>query len=685
MLRSRRGGSRIYYENIVADGFSSAANAGITKADALATIHVIRAKDGAVLRGLEALTAMYDLVGLGWVFQLAKLPGLSQAAEILYKLVSKNRTALGAGMDSVSGGLLSLSRIAMEERGEGSCAEDGECREGYSKNPAPAAAQPAAPSAPGALPPSHSGPAGGSPAADSSASAPGGEAARVRGSALDRQHILGVYYTSRDGSSYLRAAPVDVVSGTLLAPEEKLQLGTYDVESLIDGVQTLIGQLQWDGVIGVGLPGLLRHAHEEAPAPPRADGGSASSVPSSDIVVNALAKRHARLLCEQEMQEATEREVTVMTGAEANGYAEMQYGAGKGERGVVLMVTLSRGIGCALFDDGVLLRNIDTAEHTWSWNLQLNASGVPSLPSKDTPATDRRWRAWAERVQSYLRRLDAAFHPDVIIVGGAAGEVAFRWLHLMDGITAPLRAATLGASSGVLGAAVGGKLQIALRDDLARVRAAVGRAHGVSPQLITLDQLRNVFDSFDSDGSGTISPGELSSAVQALGVRLPKEELRKVVVDVDVDNSGQISFQEFAAWWQELVSSSPVTYLHTEEEFDTIVSEESTSGRLVILEVGFTYCKPCKRFEPIYQRFAKHYSTCRFLRVNGNENVEMVHLGRDRLQLKSSPSFFFFVNGKEVHRHSGASEDKFQAALSKHCPGVEPLIVVEPLPEPAAV
>ena len=679
MLRSRRGGNRIYYENIVADGFSSEANSGISKADALATIHAIRSKDGTILRGLEALTAMYDLVGLGWVFQLARLPGLSQAAEILYKLVSKNRTALGTGMDSVSGGLLSLSRIAMEQRGEGSCAEDGECREGYSKTPA--AAGPTSAAA-GSAAPKHSGPAGSSQAADSGAAAAPGEPVRVRGSALDRQHILGVYYTSRDGSSYLRAAPVDVVSGTLLAPEEKLQLSTYDVESLIDGVKTLIGKLQWDGVIGVGLPGLLRHAHEEAPAPPR--GADGSSVPSSDIVVNALAKRHARLLCEQEMQEATEREVTVMTGAEANGYAEMQYGAGKGERGVVLMVTLSRGIGCALFDDGVLLRNIDSAEHTWSWNLQLNAAGVPSLPSKDTPATDPKWRAWAERVQSYLRRLDAAFHPDVIIVGGAAGEVAFRWLHLMDGINAPLRAAILGASSGVVGAAIGGKLQIALRDDLARVRAAVGRAHGVSPQLITLDQLRKVFDSFDSDGSGTISPGELSSAVQALGVRLPKDELRKVVVDVDVDNSGQISFEEFAAWWQELVSSSPVTYLHTEEEFDTIVSEESTSGRLLILEVGFTYCKPCKRFEPIYQRFAKHYSTCRFLRVNGNENTEMVHLGRDRLQLKSSPSFFFFRNGVEVHRHTGANEEKFQAAIAEHCPEVEPLIVVAP-PEPAAV
>ena len=665
----------------MADSFSSEANAGISRADALATIHVIK-RDGTILTGLVALTAMYDLVGLGWVFKLAKLPGLSAAAEILYKLVSKNRTALGAGMDTVSGGLLSLSRIAMEERGEGSCAEDGECREGYTKTP-PTPQDAAPTSVSNGSSSNGNGSAAAAATSNGAAAAASREAqqvSRVRGSALDRQHILGVYYTSRDGSSYLRAAPVDVITGSLLAPEERLQLETSNVESLIEGVKALIAQLQWDGVIGVGLPGLLRHAHEEAPF--KAEDSSA--VPSSDIVVNALAKRRSRVLCEQEMQEATEREVTVMTGAEANGYAEMLFGAGRGERGLVLMVTLSRGIGCALFDDGVLLRNIDTAEHTWSWNVSLDAGGVASLQPKDTAATDPSWRAWAERVQGYLRRLDNAFHPDVIIIGGAAGEVAFRWLHLLEGVAAPLRAATLGASSGVLGAAAGARLQIALRDDLARVRAAVGRTHGVSPQLVTVEQLQNVFDSFDTDKSGSVSPQELASAIFALGVRLPAEELRELVVELDVDNSGQISFAEFSSWWQELVASSPVTYLHTEEEFDTIVSgEESTSGRLVILEVGFTYCKPCKRFEPIYKRFANHYSTCRFLRVNGNENTEMVHLGRDRLQLKSSPSFFFFVNGQEVHRHSGASEEKFQKALSEFCPSVEPLVVIEP--EPASV
>ena len=92
----------------------------------MATIHVIRAEDGEVLTAMPALTALYDVTGMGWLFKLAKLPVLSGAAEIAYKMVSKNRQSMGAAAD----GLLALGRINMEEKGEGSCTDlEGECRE----------------------------------------------------------------------------------------------------------------------------------------------------------------------------------------------------------------------------------------------------------------------------------------------------------------------------------------------------------------------------------------------------------------------------------------------------------------------------------------------------------------------------------------------------------------------------
>ena len=112
MLKSKRGGDAIWYENIAAPEFSPADNQGISLADAMATIHVIL-PDGSVAKGMPALTLLYNQVGLGWVFRLAKLPLFSQAADLLYQLVSKNRTALGGALD----GVLAVGRINAEERG----------------------------------------------------------------------------------------------------------------------------------------------------------------------------------------------------------------------------------------------------------------------------------------------------------------------------------------------------------------------------------------------------------------------------------------------------------------------------------------------------------------------------------------------------------------------------------------
>ena len=305
---------------------------------------------------------------------------------------------------------------------------------------------------------------------------------------------------------------------------------------------------------------------------------------------------------EQELQLAVDREVIVMSGSEANGYAEMTFGCAQQYRteGLVIMVQLGKGIGVAMFDGGVLVRNVDlaTQANTWTWNLGMWADA--GLPPADTPAGSPDWARWAERCESYLSRLDTLFSPDMIVIGGTSirNARAEKWVPLVQPrIRAPVVASTLGSQAGILGSAAGCRVQLELRDDLSRVRAAIGKTTGVSPQLLGAAELRKVFDSFDTDGSGSISADELSQALRALGVQLPEIEVRELFTEVAGDN-GEISFADFDSWWKDFVAASPVTYLHTEAEFDAVMAEEATSGRLVVLEVGFSYCKPCKKFEP---------------------------------------------------------------------------------------
>ena len=82
----------------------------------MATIHVIKSKDATTMTGMEALTALYDITGMGWLFKLAKLPVLSSAAEIAYKVVSKNRQSMGGAADGLGD---EAQQVLREEHAEG--------------------------------------------------------------------------------------------------------------------------------------------------------------------------------------------------------------------------------------------------------------------------------------------------------------------------------------------------------------------------------------------------------------------------------------------------------------------------------------------------------------------------------------------------------------------------------------
>ncbi|CAG5988798.1 unnamed protein product [Menidia menidia] len=58
-------------------------------------------------------------------------------------------------------------------------------------------------------------------------------------------------------------------------------------------------------------------------------------------------------------------------------------------------------------------------------------------------------------------------------------------------------------------------------------------------------EIKEAFDLFDTDGTGTIDVKELKVAMRALGFEPKKEEIKKMVADVVKDGSGTIDFGEF--------------------------------------------------------------------------------------------------------------------------------------------
>merc|ERR1712196_177055 len=66
---------------------------------------------------------------------------------------------------------------------------------------------------------------------------------------------------------------------------------------------------------------------------------------------------------------------------------------------------------------------------------------------------------------------------------------------------------------------------------------------GLSEEQI--EEIREAFNLFDADNSGAIDVRELKAAMRALGFEVKKEELKKMISDIDNDGNGSIEFQEF--------------------------------------------------------------------------------------------------------------------------------------------
>mmetsp|Transcript_8066 Transcript_8066/g.8928 ORF Transcript_8066/g.8928 Transcript_8066/m.8928 type:complete len:150 (+) Transcript_8066:46-495(+) len=61
----------------------------------------------------------------------------------------------------------------------------------------------------------------------------------------------------------------------------------------------------------------------------------------------------------------------------------------------------------------------------------------------------------------------------------------------------------------------------------------------------TEEEIREAFKVFDKDGNGFISAAELRHVMTNLGEKLTDEEVDEMIREADVDNDGQINYDEF--------------------------------------------------------------------------------------------------------------------------------------------
>ena len=134
--------------------------------------------------------------------------------------------------------------------------------------------------------------------------------------------------------------------------------------------------------------------------------------------------------------------------ADAAGLAEMAFGAGKGQPGTVILITLGTGIGSAIFYRGKLLPNTEFG------HLEIKGRDAEYRASDAArQRDDLSWKKYAKRLNKYLKAMEKLFWPDLFIVGGGISKESDKYLPLLT-IETPIVTAQLLNEAGIVGAAL---------------------------------------------------------------------------------------------------------------------------------------------------------------------------------------------------------------------------------------
>lgn len=141
------------------------------------------------------------------------------------------------------------------------------------------------------------------------------------------------------------------------------------------------------------------------------------------------------------------RSVVILNDADAAALAEVDFGAARGQQGVVIVTTLGTGIGSGLVYRGVLVPNVELG------HLEVGGHDAESRASAhQRVAQNLGWKKWAKRLQKYYSTVEMLFSPDLIVVGGGVSKNHEKFLPLLN-LGTPIVPAELFNTAGIVGAA----------------------------------------------------------------------------------------------------------------------------------------------------------------------------------------------------------------------------------------
>lgn len=231
------------------------------------------------------------------------------------------------------------------------------------------------------------------------------------------------------GGSGIKGALVDLEKGKLVG--ERFRVPTpspASPDTMATAFAEIVEFFNYKGPIGCGFPAIVKN-------------GLANSAANIDKAW--IGKDIQKIF-----GKASGQPVFASNDADVAGLAEMRFGEGKGQDGLVLLITIGTGLGSALFYKGVLVPNTELGHVIWKNNKP--AEVFCSSGARERLKISR--KEWADRFNAYLLHLERLFSPDLFILGG--GESKF-FEQYKDQLTTQARVAParLLNNAGIIGAA----------------------------------------------------------------------------------------------------------------------------------------------------------------------------------------------------------------------------------------
>ena len=231
------------------------------------------------------------------------------------------------------------------------------------------------------------------------------------------------------GGSGIKGAIVDTKLGEFVG--ERLRINTPQPakpEPMAEVVAQIVEHFDWTGPIGCTFPAVVQHGVAR----------TAANVDDEWIGTDAQAL----------MERHTGNPVLVLNDADAAGVAEMTYGAGRNNDGLVVILTLGTGVGSSIFINGVLLPNTEFGHlvirgKSAEWRTSDRARQVNGYS----------WKKWGKHLSEHLRYIEFLITPDLFIIGGGISKKFERFAHYIKCDT-EIVPAQLRNRAGIIGAAL---------------------------------------------------------------------------------------------------------------------------------------------------------------------------------------------------------------------------------------